>query len=62
MQTLKIMLGIALTGATKLYTDYYTKFILLAKNFKDAIGVLNNCPSIDMGIYKPTIYLPSAMT
>ena len=62
MQTLKIMVSIAITNLAKLYTNYYTKFQLIVGNFKDIIGVMNNCPSIKKGIYKPTVYLPSAMT
>ena len=55
MQTLKIMAGIALTGFVKLYTDYYTKFTIVAEKFKDLIGVMRNCPSIRKGYYNPTI-------
>ena len=46
----------------KLYTDYTSKFTIFARNFRDAIGVMNNCPSIRSQQYNPTIYLPSALT
>jgi len=53
------IVGLLIGGASLIYSDFKSLFLVICKQTKENIAIIKNCQTIGSGIFRPTFYLPN---